>query len=106
MLTSRLGKHGTRIPFAWRVRIGILVDMRRIAAFLAGVLVMAGPVLAAENWPQFRGSDQGRSDAKNLPVKWSEKENIKWQTGVHGKAWSSPVVFGDQIWMTSATEDG
>ncbi len=81
------------------------LDMRRIAAFLAGVVWVA-PILAAENWPQFRGSDQGRSDAKNLPIKWSESQNIKWQTPVHGKAWSSPVVLGDQIWMTSATEDG
>ena len=80
--------------------------MRRIAPFLAVVVLVMAPVIAAENWPQFRGSDQGRSDAKNLPIKWSEKENIKWQTPVHGKAWSSPVVFGDQIWMTTASEDG
>src|SRR5678816_723327 len=81
------------------------LGMSRIAAFLAGVF-LAGPIWAAENWPQFRGADQGRADAKNLPVKWSEKENIKWQTAVHGKAWSSPVVLGDQIWMTTASEDG
>ena len=80
--------------------------MRRIAAFLAVMVLVGSPILAAENWPQFRGSDQGRSDAKGLPIKWSEKENIKWQTAVHGKAWSSPVVWGDQIWMTAASEDG
>ena len=80
--------------------------MSRFAAFLAGLVIVVVPIFAAENWPQFRGADQGRSDAKNLPLKWSEKENIRWQAAVHGKAWSSPVVFGDQIWMTSATEDG
>jgi outer membrane protein assembly factor BamB len=80
--------------------------MRRIAAILALMVMMVGHVRAGENWPQFRGPDQGKSDAKGLPLKWSEKENIRWKTPIHGKAWSSPVVFGDQIWMTSATEDG
>src|SRR5215204_2629617 len=85
---------------------GYPFDMRRIAPFLAGVVLLGAQLFAAENWPQFRGPDQGRSDAKNLPLKWSEKENIKWQTPIHGKAWSSPVVLGDQIWMTTASEDG
>jgi outer membrane protein assembly factor BamB len=87
------------------MKVGYPSRMRRIAAFLA-VGMLVGTAWAAENWPQFRGPNQGRSDARNLPLKWSEKENIKWQTAVHGKAWSSPVVFGDQIWMTTASEDG
>jgi outer membrane protein assembly factor BamB len=60
-----------------------------------------------ENWPQFRGpGGQGISDATNLPLTWSEKQNVKWKTPIHGKAWSSPVVWQDQVWLTSATEDG
>lgn len=58
-------------------------------------------------WPQFRGPHgDGTSDAKGLPIKWSEDENVVWKTPIHGKAWSSPVILGKQIWMTSATEDG
>src|SRR5215207_9436384 len=60
-----------------------------------------------ENWPQFRGpTGQGVSDSKGLPLTWSELEHVKWKTAIHGKAWSSPVVFGDQVWLTTATEDG
>lgn len=64
-------------------------------------------VRAEENWPQFRGpTGQGVSNATALPVTWSETENVKWKTAIHGKAWSSPVVLGDQLWITTATEDG
>lgn len=80
--------------------------MRQILQIVA-FLVLLQPVRASENWPQFRGPDgNGISDARNLPVSWSETENIRWKTAIHGKAWSSPVIWGQQIWMTSATEDG
>lgn len=55
----------------------------------------------------FRGPlGNGLSDSRGTPIKWSETENVKWKTPVHGKAWSSPVVLDNQIWMTTATEDG
>src|SRR4051812_36689609 len=59
------------------------------------------------NWPQFRGPrGDGHSPNTGLPLTWSETENIRWKTPIHGKGWSSPVVWGDQIWMTTAREDG
>ncbi len=62
---------------------------------------------AARNWPEFRGPDgDGHSAATGLPLKWSETQNVKWKTPIHGRGWSSPVVWGDQIWMTTATPDG
>ncbi|HIM31773.1 MAG TPA: quinonprotein alcohol dehydrogenase, partial [Planctomycetes bacterium] len=63
--------------------------------------------LAAESWSQFRG-DGGNGEAKSaeLPTHWSEKENIRWKTAIEGKSWSSPVVRGGKVWMTSATPDG
>ena len=66
------------------------------------------PALAvAENWPQFRGPNgTGRAEATGLPVKWSEEENVRWKTPIHGKGWSSPVVWGNQVWLTTATPDG
>lgn len=70
-------------------------------------LLLASHLRAEESWPQFRGpTGQGIATAKGLPLKWSETENVKWKTAIHGKAWSSPVVLGRQIWLTTATEDG
>jgi len=75
--------------------------------FFWGALLWAGTMLAAENWPQFRGPDgDGYSDAKGLPLTWSESDHVKWKTPIHDRAWSSPVIWADQIWMTTATEDG
>jgi outer membrane protein assembly factor BamB len=70
-------------------------------------LPLAGPLSAAENWNQFRGPrGDGQVQSESLPLEWSEAKHVRWKTAIHGKAWSSPVVWGDQVWMTSATEDG
>jgi outer membrane protein assembly factor BamB len=62
---------------------------------------------ADEPWSQFRGpSGDGISRSKNLPTQWSESEHVRWKTPIHGKAWSSPVVWGQQVWLTTATADG
>ena len=58
-------------------------------------------------WSQFRGpSGDGISDAKNLPITWGAGKNVKWKTAIPGRAWSSPVIFKNQIWMTTASENG
>ena len=68
---------------------------------------LAGPLFAAAEWPQFRGpKGDGASDARELPLSWSETNHVRWKTAIHGRAWSSPVVLGRQIWLTTATEDG
>src|SRR6185437_5198291 len=66
------------------------------------------PALAlAENWPQFRGpTGQGESSEKNLPLTWSTAENVLWKTEVSGWGWSSPIVWGDRVFLTSTTQDG
>jgi len=80
--------------------------MRRTVLILAIILV-AGPARADRNWPQFLGPRaNGISDATDLPLEWSETSNIKWKTPIHDRGWSSPVVWDDQIWMTTATADG
>jgi outer membrane protein assembly factor BamB len=69
--------------------------------------VLCGFSFADDNWPQFRGpTGQGVSDSKGLPTTWSESQNVRWKTPIHGKSWSSPVIWGNQVWLTSATEDG
>ena len=80
--------------------------MRILPAMITFILTTS-LALAGDNWPQFRGpTGDGHSDAVDLPVTWSETENIVWKTPVHGRGWSSPVVWGNQIWITTATEDG
>jgi len=75
--------------------------------FLAVILPIVVPLASAEHWNQFRGSrGDGQANSTALPLQWSERQNVSWKTAIHGKAWSSPVVWGEQIWMTSATEDG
>jgi outer membrane protein assembly factor BamB len=71
---------------------------------LAMLAVACLPVAAAD-WPQFRGPDgQGHSSERGLPTTWSETENIVWKTPIEGLGWSSPVVAGKQIWVTTAIE--
>lgn len=41
-----------------------------------------------------------------LPLTWSESQNVRWKTATHGRAWSSPVILGRQVWLTTATPDG
>ncbi len=65
------------------------------------------PVGGAEEWPQFRGPHgDGSASAKGLPVSLGEDADVRWKTAIHGKAWSSPVVSGAKIWLTTASEDG
>src|SRR6059036_2706933 len=62
-------------------------------------------VAPAENFPQWRGPDgQGHAMASGLPQTWSETENVAWKTSIPGRGWSSPVIEGQQIWLTTALE--
>jgi outer membrane protein assembly factor BamB len=59
----------------------------------------------AGNWPQWRGPDgSGVSNEKNLPVEWSPTKNIKWKTPIDGRSHSSPIVWGNRIFLTTAVE--
>ena len=61
----------------------------------------------ADNWPEFRGpGHQGISAEKNLPLKWGPQENIRWKVAVPGQSWSTPIVWGDQVFVTTATDQG
>ena len=71
------------------------------------ILLLLIPLLAlGENWPRFRGEGgQGHSLEKGVPSHWSHSENIKWKVGVPGNGWSSPVIWGDRVVLTSTTDD-
>lgn len=82
----------------------------RRALALIGLLLTgsaATAVAAGQTWPQFRGpTGQGHADAGNLPLEWSEAENVVWKTPVPGRGWSSPVVSNSRVWLTTAVRDG
>lgn len=64
-------------------------------------------LVSTSDWPQFRGpTGQGVSDEQGLPLTWSETKNVRWKVAIPGRGWSSPVVQGDRIWLTTATEEG
>ncbi len=77
--------------------------------WIVGVALMGSlsGSLIAEGWTQFRGpTGDGHVASTRLPLRWSEDENVKWKVAIHGRAWSSPVVSGGKVWLTTATEDG
>ena len=64
-------------------------------------------ISAQENWTHLRGSNlDGCSQSEHPPVSWNDSTHIQWKTEIRGLGWSSPVVFGDQVWVSSATPDG
>ena len=64
-------------------------------------------VAGSDNWPEYRGPNRdGSSDSEMLPLHWSETQNVKWKKPIHGRGWSSPVVWGNQVWLTTAGLDG
>jgi outer membrane protein assembly factor BamB len=77
----------------------------RLSVF--GLLALSMAAVSADNWPEFRGPHgDGHSDATGLPTVWSEAQHVRWKTAIHDKGWSSPVVWGNQVWVTTATEAG
>ncbi|MEO6750735.1 MAG: PQQ-binding-like beta-propeller repeat protein [Chthoniobacteraceae bacterium] len=81
----------------------------RIAPFILASLIassaFAAPASTAAEWPEWRGpGGQGHASAKGLPTVWSETSGVAWKTNIAGRGWSSPVIEGRQIWLTTALE--
>jgi outer membrane protein assembly factor BamB len=72
------------------------------------LLVLAPSIANAQQiWPAFRGPNgDGHAQSSRLAVNWSESDNVVWKTPIHGRGWSSPVIWGKQVWLTTATTDG
>lgn len=78
--------------------------MRKTIALIS--IFCVSVMASADNWPEFRGpTGDGQAPHANLPVRIDDSV-VRWKTAIHGKGWSSPVVWEDQIWLTTATEDG
>lgn len=80
--------------------------MRATLALLPVTAWVTATALAG-NWPGFRGpTRQGVSDEANLPLRWNATSNVAWNTPIPGEAWSSPIVWNDRVFVTTATDDG
>ena len=78
---------------------------RRIPALVA-LLVCSSTLLAAD-WPAWRGpTGQGYCTEKNLPLKWSKTDNVKWKVPLADPGNSTPVIWGDKIFLTQANKGG
>jgi outer membrane protein assembly factor BamB len=73
---------------------------------IAPILALA--TTASADWSDFRGPTfDGHAPAGvRLPLQWSETNNVTWKTAIPHKGWSTPVILGKQIWLTTASEDG
>jgi outer membrane protein assembly factor BamB len=84
------------------------VTMKYLSCFIIfSFLLSSAFSQSTDNWTHFRGSDMnGHAAVKTAPLQWNDSTNVEWKVPVKGLGWSSPVVFGNQIWITSAAKDG
>jgi outer membrane protein assembly factor BamB len=91
---------------AFRPAIGS--NLRKVPGFaLAGLLALSAGFAADTPWPQFRGPDANPVGADtHLPDRWSTSENVEWSVEIPGRGWSSPIVTGGRVFLTTATTNG
>ncbi|MFG0333000.1 MAG: PQQ-binding-like beta-propeller repeat protein [Maioricimonas sp. JB049] len=70
-----------------------------LETLIAALCLAAAPV---DSWPAFRGTGESVSSAEALPVSWSESEGLRWRAGITGYGQSSPVIWQDRVFVTSA----
>lgn len=70
-----------------------------LAAALAAFTAL--PALGQPHWPQFRGLSGGVAEDPRLPLSWDTQQNVAWKTSIPGRGWSSPVIWGDKVFITS-----
>ena len=84
--------------------------MRRLVMLALPVIGLSLTTLQLHaQWTEFRGPNGSGPVAVPVPfgpLNWGEGTNVRWKTAIHGRGWSSPIVLGNQVWMTTATEDG
>ena len=76
-------------------------------AILAISVVCVSTAQAAEIWPQFRGPlSRGVAEGEGLPERWSADENVAWKWEDPGRGWSSPIVWGNRVFLTTCVSTG
>ena len=80
--------------------------MRPLLNLLVLCFLFTSSPSPAADWNQFRGADGDGKTSADLPLEFSEGKNVAWKVPLEGKAWSSPVIWEKQIWVTNALPDG
>lgn len=81
--------------------------MRLLFALFLCAPLWAGPSVLEKNWPTWRGPlANGVAPQADPPVEWSETKNVRWKIAIPGKGHSTPVIFGDKIFVTAAVPVG
>jgi len=71
--------------------------------FSVGIVLVITSCSSNNNWPQFRGPDADNiSIETDLPVEWNSEQNLLWKYKIPGKGWSSPIIWGDKVFITTA----
>lgn len=92
---SSAGLHFCTLPAVCKVSLLVCLSV-----------ALCGEVVRADNWPTWRGpNNDGISLEKNLPVKWSTTENIAWKLPMTGRSGSTPIIWGDRIFLSTTDGD-
>ena len=113
-MTARVSTRYLCSDMPWRriqrtasATVGPVITMTAIIAVMAITGTATRSLVAQQQWPQFRGLEAGEiPDDPSLPDRWSETENVAWSVDIPGLSWSSPVVWNDHIFVTTAVSDG
>ncbi len=91
------------LPSTSRIARPPIRTQRVVSCLVSTLAYVAVSAVQAQDWPGFRGPDgQGHSEARNVPLEWSESRNVAWKAPVTGRGWSSPSVAGGLVWLTTA----
>ena len=107
-MTTGMTYRSSGMQFVMRFFWGLFAQLVLLVAAFALPHRASGAVPdAADNWPQLRGPNgDGQAGGGDLPLEWSESNHVAWKTPIHDAGWSSPVIWNNQVWVTTARPDG
>jgi outer membrane protein assembly factor BamB len=90
-----------------RARVTAKPPVMQNVPLFSATLLLTALTLHAEDWPGFRGpTRQGYSSESGLPLEWTADKNVAWKTEIPGEGWSSPIVSGDRVFLSTTTDAG